>query len=148
MAQEQLAFPFQGGKEMMAKFFRDSLVVSPQLIAQKATGTAVFKFTADEKGNIKKIIIYYADDISITQPIIAALQKSNRKWIIPDHEKLHDFIIPFNMGFTPPTTVSPALQKAVYNFYTRRKPVLSYDQVPLDMVTLLPAVTINYSLNQ
>jgi hypothetical protein len=145
-AQDQLAFPFQGGKEIMAKFFKDSLVVSPQLIAQKATGTAVFKFTADEKGIIKKIIIYYADDIALTQPIIAALQKSNHKWIIPDHEKVHDFIIPFNIGFTAPATPGPALQKAMYNYYSRRKPVVATDQVPLDMATLLPAVTINYPL--
>jgi hypothetical protein len=145
-AQEQLAFPFQGGKEIMAKFFTDSVVVSPQLIARKATGTAVFKFTADEKGTIKKIIIYYADDIALTQPIITALQKSNHKWIIPDHEKLHDFIIPFSIGFTLPATPGPALQKAMYNFYSHRKPVVALDQVPLDMATLLPAVTINYEL--
>lgn len=130
----------------MAQFFKDSVVISPQLIAQRATGTAVFKFTADEKGTIKKIIIYYADDIALTQPIIAALQKSNHKWIIPDHEKLHDFIIPFNIGFTPPATTVPGLQKAMYNYYSRRKPVVSLDQVPLDMATLLPAVTINYLL--
>jgi hypothetical protein len=145
-AQDQLAFPFQGGKEIMAQFFKDSLVVSPQLIAQKATGTAVFKFTADEKGAIKKIIIYYADDIALTQPIIAALQKSNHKWIIPDHEKLHDFIIPFSIGFTSPATPVPGLQKAMYNYYAHRKPVVATDQVPLDMATLLPAVTINYLL--
>lgn len=145
-AQDQLAFPFQGGKEIMAQFFKDSLVVSPQLIAQRATGTAVFKFTADEKGTIKKIIIYYADDIALTQPMIAALQKSNHKWVIPDHEKLHDFIIPFSIGFTLPATPVPGLQKAMYNYYSHRKPVLASDQVPLDMATLLPAVTINYPL--
>jgi hypothetical protein len=147
-AQEQLAFPFQGGKEVMSRFFKDSLLVTQQIIAQKATGTAVFKFTADEKGEIKKIIIYYADDIQLTPPIIEALKKSNRKWIIPDREKLHDFIIPFNITFTPPATAGAALQKAVYNFSTHRRPVVSFDQVPLDMATLLPAVTINYTLPQ
>lgn len=145
-AQDQLAFPFQGGKEIMARFFKDSLVVSPQLITQKATGTVVLKFTADEKGTIKKIIIYYADDIALTQPIIAALQKSNHKWIIPDHEKLHDFIIPFRIGFVSPDKPVPGLQKAMYNYYLHRKPVLALDQVPLDMATLLPAVAINYPL--
>ncbi len=147
-AQEQLAFPFQGGKDVMAKFFKDSLTVSPQLITQKATGTAVFKFTADEKGAIKKIIIYYADDIRLTQPIIEALKKSNRKWVIPDHEKFHDFIIPFNISFTPPAIPNAALQKAVYNFSIHRKPVVTTDQVPLDMATLLPTVTVNYDLAQ
>ena len=132
----------------MARFFKDSVVVTQQIISQKATGTAVFKFTADEKGEIKKIIIYYADDIQLTQPIIEALRKSNRKWIIPDREKLHDFIIPFNITFTPPVTAGAALQKAVYNFNTHRKPVVAYDQVPLDMATLLPAVIVNYTLPQ
>jgi hypothetical protein len=147
-AQEQLAFPFQGGKEVMAKFFKDSLIVSSQLISQKAAGTAVFKFTADEKGTIKKIIIYYADDIRLTQPIIEALKKSNHKWVIPDHEKFHDFIIPFNISFNAPAVPGAALQKAVYNFSTHRKPVVTTDQVPLDMATLLPTVTINYDLAQ
>ncbi|MCC8424992.1 hypothetical protein [Mucilaginibacter sp. UR6-11] len=145
-AQEQLAFPFQGGKEVMARFFKDSLIVSPQLIARKATGTAVFKFTADEKGTIKKIIIYYADDITLTEPIIEALKKSNHKWIIPDHEKFHDFIIPFSISFTPPAIANAGLQRAVYNFYKNRKPVVSLDQVPLDMATLLPTVLVNYDL--
>ncbi|MES2426819.1 MAG: hypothetical protein V4560_07575 [Bacteroidota bacterium] len=147
-AQETLAFPFQGGKEVMSKFFKDSLVVSPQLIAKKATGTAVFKFTADEKGTIKKIIIYYADDITLTQPIIEALKKSNHKWVIPDHEKLHDFIIPFNISFNPPAINNAALQKAVYNFYSHKKPVITTDQVPLDMATLLPTVRITYDIVQ
>jgi hypothetical protein len=147
-AQQQLAFPFQGGKEVMSRFFKDSLQVTQQIVSQKATGTAVFKFTADEKGEIKKIIIYYADDIQLTPPIIQALKRSNHKWIIPDGEKLHDFIIPFNITFTPPATAGAALHKAVYNFTTRRKPVVSFDQVPLDMATLLPAVSINYTLAQ
>jgi hypothetical protein len=146
MAQGQLAFPFQGGKDAMANFFRDSLSVSPQIIQKRATGTAVFKFTADENGTIKKIIIYYADDLALTEPIIEALKKSTHKWIIPDHEKFHDFIIPFNIGFTPPAVANSAVQKAAYNFYTHRNPVLSYDQVPLDMATLLPTVVVNYEL--
>lgn len=143
-AQEELAFPFQGGKEVMSKFFKDSLVLSDQIVSHKTTGTAIFKFTADEKGSIKKIIIYYADDITITPPIIEALKKSDRKWIIPDHEKFHDFIIPFSIRFTPPATGSAALQKAVYTAYSKRKAVVSFDQVPLDMATLLPAVSISY----
>jgi hypothetical protein len=60
MAQEQLMFPFQGGNQIMTRFFKDSIIVSPEIIQKKATGVAIFKFTADEKGNIKKIIIYYS----------------------------------------------------------------------------------------
>jgi hypothetical protein len=144
MAQEELAFPFQGGKDVMTRFFKDSLVVSPQIIAKRAVGTAVLKFTADDKGSIKKIIIYYADDLVLTQPIIEALKKSNKKWIIPDREKFHDFIIPFTINFIPPATGVAAAQRALYDFYSHRKPVLAYNQVPLDMATLLPTVVINY----
>lgn len=147
-AQETLAFPFQGGKDAMNHFFKDSVIISQQLIKTKAAGTAVFKFTADEDGAIKKIIIYYADDISLTEPLIAVLKRSNKKWVIPNHEKMHDFIIPFSINFTPPSAASAAFTKSVYNFQTHRKPVLSFDQIPLDMATLLPAIRINYNLNQ
>jgi len=144
MAQQELAFPFQGGKEVMARFFRDSLIIPQQIIEKKATGTVVLKFTSDEKGNIKKLIIYYADDLSLTQPVIEALKKSNRKWIIPDQEKTHDFIIPFTISFAPPIINAAAAQKALYDFYLHRKPVLAYNQVPLDTATLLPAVVVTY----
>lgn len=147
-AQQTLEFPFQGGKDIMTRFFKDSLIVTPEIKTLKASGTAVFKFTADVNGEIKKLIIYYADDIQLTPPIIEALRKSNRKWIIPSNEKLHDFIIPFHITFTPPATPNAALQKAVYTYQTKRNPVLSFDQVPLDMATLLPAVTVNYTLPQ
>src|SRR6187402_777071 len=85
MAQQQLSFPFQGGKDVMTRFFKDSLTVSKDIIKKRATGTAIFKFTADDKGAISKIVIYYTDDLLLTQPIIEALKKSNHKWIIPDH---------------------------------------------------------------
>lgn len=147
-AQETLAFPFQGGKEAMKHFFKDSVIVSPQLVKSRANGTAVFKFTADESGIIKKIIIYYADDISLTEPLIEALKRSNKKWVIPNHEKVHDFIIPFSINFNTPAIPTAALTKANYNYHIRRKPVVSYDQVPLDEATLLPAVSINYDINQ
>jgi hypothetical protein len=147
-AQGQLAFPFQGGKDVMARFFKDSLEVTPEIKSLKASGAAVFKFTADENGQIKKIIIFYADDIQLTAPVIAALKKSNGKWVIPDRQKLHDFIIPFNIQFTTPAVASAALQKAVYNFAVNRKPVVTLNQVPLDEATLLPAITINYTLPQ
>ncbi|MCD8741140.1 hypothetical protein LT679_11050 [Mucilaginibacter roseus] len=148
MAQQHLAFPFQGGKTVMTKFFKDSLQVSADIIKKKASGTAVFKFTADGEGNIKKIIVYYADDASLVQPIIDALRKSNKKWVIPDGEKMHDFILPFSISFLAPATAPDKIQKEFYDYYTNRKPIMSFDQVPLDMATLLPTVAVNYSLKQ
>lgn len=146
MAQSTLSFPFQGGKAIMDRFFKDSLTVTPQIIAKKASGLAVFKFSADEFGVIKKMIIYYADDLILTEPVIKALQKSNKKWIIPDHEKMHDYILPVLINFNKPAVESGALHTAVYNFNRNKKPVVATDQIPLDMATLLPAVTINYEI--
>src|ERR1700742_2553303 len=132
MAQAQLAFPFQGGKDIMTRFFRDSLVVPDQIIKKKATGLVIFKFTADEKGNMSKIVIYYADDAILVPPIIDALKKSNHKWIIPDGQKFNDFILPFSYSINPlmPGVKSP--QKAVYDFNTKRKPIFATNQIPLD----------------
>ena len=146
MAQKKLAFPFQGGKDVMVRFFKDSLAVSPEIIRKKATGLVIFKFTADEKGKISKIVIYYADDAILVQPVIDALKKSNHKWIIPDHEKLNDFIIPVSFRFNTPAVENEAGQKAVYDFNRNRRPIFSGDQVPLDLATLLPAVTISYDI--
>ncbi len=147
LAQEQLSFPFQGGRDVMTRFFKDSLIVSPNIIQKKAFGSVVFKFTADESGGISKIIIYYADDAILVAPVIEALKRSDHKWIIPDHEKHHDFIIPFSFGFnSPPTT--RLLQMAVYNYSRNRKPVITDNQVPLGMTTLLPTVLINYDITQ
>lgn len=147
-AQEQLAFPFQGGKDIMNRFFKDSLVVSPQIIQKKATGLVIFKFTADEKGGISKIIIYYADDAALVPPIIAALKKSNHKWIIPDHEKFNDFILPVRYSLTPTAAGSKGIQKAVYDFNVNRKPIFSTDQIPLNQATLLPAIMVTYDIPQ
>ncbi len=146
MAQEQLAFPFQGGKDIMTRFFKDSVVVSKDIIRKKATGMAIFKFTADEQGKISKVVIYYADDLLLTPPIIEALKKSNRKWIIPDHEKTHDFILPFTIRFNAPVTANTELQKSSYDFYKSSKAFFSSDQIPLNEATLLPAMVINYDI--
>lgn len=146
-AQQELAFPFQGGKEVMNNFFKEHVDVTTELAKKRAAGNAIFKFTSDTTGTIKKIIIYYADDVTLVQPLIDALKKSDGKWIIPFRTKTHDFIIPFSINFTHPTVASPALQKAVYDFQRKRQPVLSTDQVPLDMVSLLPTVVINYQIN-
>ena len=145
-AQEDLAFPFQGGSPVMTKFFADSVKVSPEVIARKATGMAVFKFTADISGNISKIVIYYADDFLLTLPVIDALKKSGKKWIIPNKEKFHDFIIPFSINFNRPTTGAAEVQRAAYNFYKVRKPIVSTDQIPLNAATLLPTVVVKYDL--
>jgi hypothetical protein len=147
-AQTQLAFPFQGGSPIMARFFKDSLIVSPEIIKRRATGTAVFKFTADEKGVIKKIIIYYADDAILAPPIIDALRKSNHKWIIPDHEKLHDFVLPFSISYNAPANANNATIKAAFDYYSKRKPIMSYNQIPIETATLLPAVTVSYDLGE
>jgi hypothetical protein len=145
-AQEELSFPFQGGSTIMTRFFKDSLTVSSNIIKKKATGLAVFKFTADESGNIKKIIIYYADDQILVPPLIEALKKSNKKWIIPNHEKLHDFIIPFSVYFNLPADAGEDLLDNFYKFYSQRKPIYTYNQVPLDDATLLPTVMVTYDL--
>jgi hypothetical protein len=148
MAQAQLAFPFQGGKAIMTRFFKDSLVVSPQIIQKKASGLVLFKFTADTKGGISKIIIYYADDAVLVPPIIEALKKSNHKWIIPDKEKFNDFILPFSYSFNPPPPGIKGVQKAVYDFNQSKKPIFSTDQVPLDLATLLPTIMVTYDISQ
>jgi hypothetical protein len=144
MAQEQLAFPFQGGKDVMTKFFKDSLMVSPDIRQQNATGTVIFKFTADTKGGITKIIVYYADDAVLVPSVISALKKSNHKWIIPDSEKLHDFLISFTFNFTAPA--GGDLRKAYYEYYRHHKPIVTNDQIPLDEATLLPPVLVNYTI--
>jgi hypothetical protein len=145
-AQEDLAFPFQGGSPIMTRFFTDSLKVSPEIVAKKATGMAVFKFTADVNGNISKIVIYYADDYLLTLPVIEALKKSSKKWIIPNKEKFHDFIIPFSINFNKPTTGVAEVQKAAYAFYKVRKQIVAKDQIPLNAATLLPTVVVQYDI--
>jgi len=145
-AQEQLDFPFQGGSTVMTQFFKDSVTISPEIIQKKAIGVAIFKFTADVNGNIKKIIIYYADDYVLTPPLIEALKKSNHKWVIPNHEKQHDFIIQLSVYFNPPATGSKIIAAEFYKFYTHRRPILALNQVPVDNTTLLPTVVVNYDL--
>jgi len=147
-AQEQVAFPFQGGKSVMASFFKDSLVVSPEIIQRKATGTVIFKFSADEKGTISKLVVYYADDASLITPVINALRKSSHKWIIPNRQKSNDFLIPVTFSFNSPAVVDEELQKAVYDFNKSRKPIFATDQIPLNQATLLPTVLVTYDLPQ
>jgi hypothetical protein len=145
-AQEDLAFPFQGGNPVMTHFFKDSLIVSPEIIAKKAAGVAVIKFTADINGNLSKLVIYYADDYLLTIPVIEALKKSTKKWIIPNKEKFHDFIIPFSINFNNADTGSAEVQKAEYYFYKKRRPIVAHDQIPLNAATMLPTVGVKYDI--
>jgi hypothetical protein len=145
-AQEDLAFPFQGGNPVMTRFFKDSLVVSPDIIAKKAAGVAVIKFTADVNGNLSKLVIYYADDYLLAMPAIEALKKSTKKWIIPNKEKFHDFIIPFSINFSNADTGSAEVQKAAFDFYKKRRPIVAHDQIPLNAATLLPTVVVKYDI--
>jgi len=148
LAQEQLAFPFQGGKDVMTAFFKDSLTVSPDIIQKRATGVVIFKFTADTKGGITKLVVYYADDAILVPPVIEAIKKSNHKWIIPDHEKFHDFILQFAVNFNPPESPVKGLQKAVFDFNRHRKPIVTSNQIPLNEATLLPTVMVNYDVTE
>lgn len=145
-AQQKLNFPFQGGITIMNRFFKDSLNITNDIIEKRAAGTVIFKFTADQSGIIKKIIIYYADDYVLVPPLIEALKRSSHQWVIPDSEKLHDFIITFAINFNPPATNAAATGKAFYNYYQQRRPILSQDQIPIETATLLPTVVINYDI--
>jgi len=144
-AQEKLAFPFQGGNKVMMQFFKDSLKVSPQIVQAKATGLVIFKFSADEKGDIKNLVIYYADDAILAGPAVEALKKSDHKWIIPDNEKLHDFVLPFLIKFNATQDDNMETQRALHYFYAKRKPIVTKDQVPLNLTTLLPEIVVTYN---
>jgi len=148
MAQEQLSFPFQGGKEIMTRFFTENLRVPKDAVKKRVAGTAVFKFTADENGTLSKIVIYYADDLALTPFIVEALKKSSSKWIIPNKEKFHDFILPFSIRHNTPVTGVAEVQKSHYDFYKNSKPFVSTDQIPLNEASLLPTIIVNYDVAQ
>jgi len=144
-AQQGMAFPFQGGKEVMMDFFKKNVVIPEELQKRKATGTAVLKFSADEKGVIQKIVVYYADDYIVALPFIEALRKSSNKWVIPDGEKLHDFLISCTINLAlPANQASPTEQKQIYEAYKKRQPVWASNPIPLDMTSLLPAIITSY----
>lgn len=147
-AQKKSPFPFRGGKEHLIQFFKDSLTVSPEIIQQKATGTVVFKFTADELGNITKMVVFYADDALLIQPVIDVLKKSNNKWVLPDNVKSNDFLMTFSFNFNAPATKLAETRKEAYNFLVNRKPILFSNQAVLDFTTLLPTISISYDIPQ
>jgi len=144
-AQDKIIFPFQGGIDIMNRFFKDSVNISADIIQARATGTVIFKFTADQNGVIKNIIIYYADDVLLASPLIDVLRRSSHQWIIPDKEKQHDFIIAFTVGFNPPAKPI-GVASASYKFYKQRKPIATSDQIPLNSATLLPTIAVNYDI--
>jgi hypothetical protein len=148
MAQKELAFPFQGGQQVMTDFFKNNFAASADLKQQDAAGVVILKFTADQKGIIKKVIVYYADDFVLAQPAADLLKKSDRKWIVPDGEKLHDFILPISISFNAPATGAAAASKTFSAYYGKRSPILTNNQIPLDTATLLPTVTLKYDVGQ
>jgi flavoprotein len=139
-----LPAPFKGGTAAMKVFFRDSLQVTPAIQQIKATGMVIFKFTADAKGSISKMVVYYADDLVLTEPVIDALKRTNGKWVIPVDHKVYDFIIPFSINYKPATAPKAAALKAILDYAQNKKPIIAADQVPLNAATLLPTVVINY----
>ena len=143
---QQLAFPFKGGKDKMTRFFKDSLVVSQEIVNRQITGVVIFKFTADDKGDVSKTIVFYADDANLTIPVIAAIKKSSGNWTIPTGEKSHDFLLPVYIRYNLPENDDPSLQKSALSNYRNKRPIFTNNQVPLDMATLLPAVTISYNV--
>ena len=68
-AQTGLAFPFQGGKQVMMDYFKTHITIPAELSNKAAAGTVIFKFTADEQGAIKKIIVYYSSGLRVNQPL-------------------------------------------------------------------------------
>src|ERR1700749_3887239 len=50
--EEAPAFPFKGGIEHMTNFFKDSVIVSQDIIQRKATGLVTIKFTSDPLGRV------------------------------------------------------------------------------------------------
>jgi hypothetical protein len=127
------------------QFFKDTLQVTPEIKQAKAAGLVIFKFSADDKGNIKNVVIYYADDAILAGPAVEALKKSDHKWIIPDNEKLHDFLFPVLIKLNATDDDNAETRNALHHFYAKRKPILTKDQVPLNLTTLLPEVVVTYN---
>lgn len=130
----------------MLGFLKDSLVVSQDIIQRKATGVVVFKFTSDELGKITKMVVCYADDPVLVPPVIDVIKKTAHKWVLPDGEKTGDFIVTFSYNFNPLPIESAEINKAVYDYATTRKPIISENQFLLDDGNLLPAIMVNYDI--
>jgi hypothetical protein len=145
-AQDQAPFPYKGGSDAMIKFFKDSLPITPDMAFRKTTGTVVLKFSADASGAISRIVVYYADDVSLAQPAIDALNKTNHQWLIPPNRKLYDYLLSVTVYFNMPDNASPELKDAFYKFYAQRKQITAPNEVPLGEVTMLPNVVVTYDV--
>ena len=132
----------------MMNFFKDSVVVSQDMIARKATGTVTFKFSADARGRVSKMVLYYADDAVLAQPVIDALKRSSGKWDIPAGVNTNDFLITFSFSFVPPAAAGTDLVNAVYNYTIYHKPVTAANQLLTDDAILLPTVMVSYDIPQ
>lgn len=143
-AQQELDFPFQGGSQVMNDYFAQHLNITDLIKQRAASGTVIMKFTSDPKGSIIKMVVYYADDASLIEPVITALKGTDGKWIIPDKQKSYDFVIPFSITMDTPDARA---SKAILQFLNTRSPIVSTDQIPLNLVTLLPAISVKYTYN-
>jgi hypothetical protein len=146
MAQRKSDFPFMGGKEHMMLFFKDSLIVSPEIIKKKATGVVTFKFTSDADGNLSKMVVFYADDPILVQPVIDAIKKSAKQWHIPQGRKTNDYVISFSFGFTLPPAYGVDVERSVLEYITTRRPIVSDNQALLDNGIVLPTVMVSYDI--
>lgn len=142
MAQQELDFPFQGGSQVMNDYFAEHIKVTDLIKQRAASGTVIMKFTSDPQGSIIKIVVYYADDASLVEPVISALKGTNGKWIIPAQQKFYDFVIPFSIAMDSPDSRA---SKPVLQYMNTKSPILSTDQIPLNLVTLLPAISVKYT---
>ena len=147
-AQKKSSFPFKGGVEHMMNFFKDSVIVSQDIIQRKATGTVTLKFTADALGRVSKIVLYYADDAGLAQSAADALKRSTGKWDIPLRVNNNDYLITFSFNFIPPAAPGVDLVNAVYDYNINHKPITFPNQLMTDDCILLPTVTVNYDIPQ
>lgn len=145
-AQDQSPFPFKTGSEAMMKFFKDSTVISPDLQARRANGTVMLKFSTDVNGTISRIVVYYADDLGLAQPVIDVISKTRGQWVIPGNRMRCDFLLSFTINFNLPANPSPELKEQLYAAYASRRPVTASNEIPLGQVTLLPNVVLTYDV--
>jgi hypothetical protein len=148
MAQKKSSFPFKGGVEHMMAFFKDSLIVSQDIIQRKASGTVTFKFSADALGRVSKIVLYYADDAVLAQPAADALKRSGGKWDIPVGTASNDYLITFSFNFIPPAAAGVDLVNAVYDYSVNHRPITFPNQFLMENGILLPTVAVNYDIPQ
>jgi len=144
VVKKELPQPFKGGIDSLLLFFKDNLVVSPAIVKAKASGTAIIKFSADSKGFLTSIVIFYADDYILTQSSTDALRRSNGKWVIPKEVESYDFVLQFTYNYRPEGAIKPTALKAMLDFQQQHKPIIATNQVPLNYATLLPTIVVNY----